>query len=148
VPLAGVAPAVPERAGARCPPDPVGPCKLEHGRVVFPDSQATVDAELARGRDETRRGLMYRKTLPEGEGMLFFLDDRKVQTFWMHNGCVPLDMLFIDDDGLIVGAAECAPVLDDGAQSVACPSRYVLAVNAGWVRRHHVQPGQRVILPR
>jgi hypothetical protein len=56
-------------------------------------------------------------------------------------------MLFIDDDGLIVGVAENAPVLDDGDQSVACTSRYVLAVNAGWVRRHGVRPGQRVTLP-
>jgi len=65
----------------------------------------------------------------------------------MHNGCIPLDMLFIDEDGLVVGVVESAAVLDDRPLWVDCPSRYVLAVNAGWVRRHKVQPGQRASLP-
>jgi uncharacterized membrane protein (UPF0127 family) len=56
-------------------------------------------------------------------------------------------MLFVDDDGTIVGIVESAPVLDDGERRVDCPSRYVLEVNAGWVRRHNVKPGQRLVLP-
>lgn len=148
VPLASVAPAVPSSAGDRCPPDRTGRFKLARGRVAFPDTGVSVDAELARTADENERGLMYRKTMPEDEGMLFALEDRKIQTFWMRDTCIPLDMLFIDEDGLIVGAVESAPVLDDGQREVDCPSRYVLEVNAGWVRRHNVKPGQHVTLPR
>jgi len=148
VPLASAAPAVPSSAGDRCPHDPTGRLKLGRARVAFPDTGASVDAELARTMDENERGLMYRMTMPEDEGMLFYLDDYKAQTFWMRNTCIPLDMLFIDDDGLIVGAVESAPVLDDGQRMVDCPSRYVLEVNAGWVRRHNVQPGQHVTVPK
>ena len=147
VPLASSAPPVPTAAGARCPSDPQGPFKLARARVQIPDAGASVDAELARSVAEGERGLMYRKSMGEDEGMFFFIDDKKVQTFWMHNTCIPLDMLFIDDDGTIVGIVESAPVLDDGARQVDCPSRYVLEVNAGWTRRHGVKPGQRVVLP-
>jgi uncharacterized protein len=146
-PLATIAPEVPKAAGNRCPADPTGRLKLARRRVTFPDAGASVDAELARSDSETERGLMYRKNMGEDEGMLFFIEEKKIQTFWMHNTCIPLDMLFIDDDGVIVGAVESAPVLDDGQQAIDCPSRYVLEVNAGWVRRHNVKPGQRVVLP-
>jgi uncharacterized membrane protein (UPF0127 family) len=148
VPLATVAPEVPQPAGKRCPPDPTGRFKLARARVTFPATGSTVDAELARTAAEDERGLMYRQEMREDEGMLFTIEDRKVQTFWMHNTCIPLDMLFIDEDGLLVGAVESAPVLDDGPRQVDCQSRYVLEVNAGWVRRHDVQPGQHVNIPK
>jgi uncharacterized membrane protein (UPF0127 family) len=64
----------------------------------------------------------------------------------MHNTCIPLDLLFIDEDGLIVGIVESAPTLNDDSRGVGCPSRFVLEVNAGWSRRHGVRPGQRVRL--
>ncbi len=147
-PLAQTAPSVPPAAGPRCPADPAGRFHLDRAPVVFPDAHASVDAELARTMDQGERGLMFRKVMGEDEGMFFFIDERRIQTFWMHNTCIPLDMIFIDDDGTIVGAVESAPVLDDGPRNVDCASRYVLEVNAGWVRRHNVQPGQHVVLPK
>ena len=147
-PLAQMAPSVPPAAGGRCPHDPTGPFHLDHAPVTFPEAHAAVDAELARTSDQGERGLMYRKVMGEEEGMFFFIEDRKVQTFWMHNTCIPLDMIFIDDDGTIVGVVESAPVLDDDPRNVNCASRYVLEVNAGWVRRHNVQPGQHASLPK
>ena len=139
---------VPAAAGSRCPPDPLKhPPALPRKRVGFPAAGASVDAEIASTPDESERGLMFRTKMDEGEGMFFVLEERKEQIFWMHNTCIPLDMLFIDEDGTIVGVVENAPVLDDDARSVACPSRFVLEVNAGWVRRHGVRPGQKVALP-
>jgi len=148
VPLAQSAPAVPPIAGDRCPPDAQGRFHLDRARVAIPEANASVTAELARTFEQGERGLMFRKEMPEDEGMFFFIEDRKIQTFWMHNTCIPLDMIFIDDDGTIVGVVESAPVLDDDPRQVNCPSRYVLEVNAGWTRRHGVKPGQRVTLPK
>jgi uncharacterized membrane protein (UPF0127 family) len=65
----------------------------------------------------------------------------------MHNTCIPLDLLYIDDDGLIVGIVENAPTLNDEPRGVGCASRYVLEVNAGWSRRHGVKAGQFASLP-
>jgi uncharacterized membrane protein (UPF0127 family) len=107
-----------------------------------------VEAELVRNDHDTTRGLMYRKSLPEDGGMLFDLGVRADHKFWMHNTCIPLDMLFVDNDGLIVGIVENVPTLNDEARSVGCPSRWVLEVNAGWSRRHGVKAAFHMTLPR
>jgi hypothetical protein len=78
--------------------------------------------------------------------MLFDLGVRDDHKFWMHNTCIPLDMLFIDDDGLIVGIEENTPTMSDDTFAVGCPSRYVLELNAGWTRKHGVVAGQKVKL--
>lgn len=134
-----------------CPPDPeVGVDKnLPVVRVTFPDArETTVDAEVVRSDHDTSRGLMYRMSMAEDHGMLFDLGTRADHKFWMHNTCIPLDLLYIDEDGLIVGIVENAPTLNDAPRGVGCPSIYVLEVNAGWSRRHGVTAGQRVTLPQ
>ena len=117
--------------------------------VTFPDAAGVaVDAELVASEHDTQRGLMYRKSMPEDRGMLFNLPlPREDHAFWMHNTCIPLDLLYVDDDGLIVGIVENAPTLNDAPRSVGCLSHYVLEVNAGWSRRHGVKAGQRMGLP-
>lgn len=106
----------------------------------------TVKVEIARTEDETARGLMYRTSMPEAEGMIFAMD-RREHTFWMRDTCLPLDMMFIDRDGTIVGIEESVPVLNDANRTVGCESTHVLEVNAGWSRRHGVKPGMKVRLP-
>ncbi len=132
-----------------CPADPEeSPPKVPVVKVTFPEvSGVAVDAELVRSEHDTMRGLMYRTSMGEGRGMLFDLRVRDDHKFWMHNTCIPLDLLYIDDDGLLVGIAENAPTLSDDSIGVGCPSRWVLEVNAGWSRRHGVKAGQRVGLP-
>jgi uncharacterized protein len=121
---------------------------LPVARVAFPDAGGVaVDAEVVRSEHDTMRGLMYRKSLGAERGMLFDLSVRDDHKFWMHNTCIPLDLLYIDEDGLLVGIVENAPTLDDTSRGVGCPSRWVLEVNAGWSRRHGVKAGQRVKLP-
>jgi hypothetical protein len=90
---------------------------------------------------------MYRKSMPEDHGMLFDLRVRDEHPFWMHNTCIPLDLIHIDDDGVIVGILENAPTLNDVSRTVGCASRYVLEVNAGWSRRHGVKAGQHMSIP-
>ena len=135
---------------ANCPPDPeTTHGKLPEVHVTFPDAggQVDVEAELVRTEHDTARGLMFRRHLSEDRGMLFDLRVRDDHKFWMHNTCIPLDLLFIDDDGLLVGIVENAPTLDDTSRGVGCPSRWVLEVNAGWSRRHGIKAGQHVNLP-
>lgn len=148
-PLASVAPAVPPPAGKACPPDPEPGLKLPVDAITFPEAPGAprVDAELVKSEHDVERGLMYRTSMPDDRGMLFKLDGRRDHTFWMHNTCISLDMLFIDDDGVIVGVSEAAPTLSDDVRSVGCPSVFVLEVNGGWVRKHGVKPGQKITIP-
>lgn len=129
----------------RCPPDPTGPPPLATATLELAEG-ARVTVEIARTQEETSRGLMYRTKLADDWGMLFAME-RREHTFWMKNTCLPLDMLFIDADGTIVGILENVPVLNETSRTVGCPSTHVLEVNGGWCRRHGVRAGQKVKLP-
>jgi hypothetical protein len=131
-----------------CPVDPEGPQKVPVARVTFPDAAgASVQAEIVSKSHDTTRGLMYRRSMPDDHGMLFHLAERMDQQFWMHNTCIPLDLVYVDTDGLVVGIVENAPTLDDSPRGVGCPSLYVLEVNAGWTRKHGVKAGQHMTIP-
>ncbi len=114
-------------------------------RGYRPSGGATVlNVEIAEKDHDRQRGLMYRTSMADDHGMIFGFEQKDDHTFWMHNTCIPLDMLFIDDDGLIVGIEENTPTLSDDTFSVGCESKYVLEVNAGWTRAHGVFAGQKV----
>ncbi|MEO8902491.1 MAG: DUF192 domain-containing protein [Polyangiaceae bacterium] len=129
-----------------CPADPGGPPDSAHDSVEFTDAPGSprLDVELARTEPEKERGLMYRTKLPEAQGMLFVWNNEQPRTFWMHNTCIPLDMMFIARDGTITGILEQVPTLNDEPRGVPCPAAYVLEVNAGWSRAHGVKPGTKV----
>lgn len=150
VPTPVEGPSIPHVASVEaCPKDPDGIPASQSAVITFPDAPThpKVDVELAVTEPQITRGLMYRRSMPEMHGMLFRLVERKEHIFWMHNTCMPLDMLFIDDDGTIVGIVEAATPLTDTTRTVGCPSVYVLEVNAGWIRRHGVRAGQKVGIP-
>ncbi|MBX3206877.1 MAG: DUF192 domain-containing protein [Labilithrix sp.] len=134
---------------ARCPPDPEPNTTLPMSEVTFPDTPGTprVEVELAKVQPHVERGLMYRRSMADDRGMLFKLEGRREHTFWMHNTCIPLDIMFVDDDGLIVGIVEGAAPLTDTTRSVGCPSSFVLEVNGGWARKRGVVPGQKITIP-
>jgi uncharacterized membrane protein (UPF0127 family) len=102
-----------------------------------------VRVEVARTPAEQRRGLMHRRELAPDAGMLFVFAREEPHSFWMENTFLPLDLLFIGDDGVVRAVVERAPLgreSDDGGVS----SRYVLEVNRGWSRAHGVKPGAKV----
>ena len=146
VPLASEAPP-PAEPAASCPADPVeSPPELGRGYVTFVDVPGAprIGVEVADDPAERERGLMYRTSMPEEQGMLFSWPDERVRSFWMRNTCIPLDMLFIDSDGFVLGILEQVPVMNERSRSIPCPAAHVLEVNAGYCRSHGVKPGQRV----
>jgi len=121
---------------------------LKHGKIAIPEAKGapTIDVEVADTPATEERGLMYRTKLGAEQGMIFVWPHESMRTFWMHNTCLPLDMLFIAKDGTIVGLLEQVPVLNDKVRQVGCPAAYVLEMNAGWSRRHGVKPGMKLDL--
>jgi hypothetical protein len=103
--------------------------------------------ELAVTNDERARGLMFRKELPEGRGMLFdFKPDQEV-AMWMKNTYVSLDMIFIRGDGRILRIAENTTPLSENIISSGGNVRGVLEVVAGTAKKLGIAPGDRVAHP-
>ena len=116
------------------------------GAVVFllPDGgERRVAVEVARTARQIERGLMHRQHLPPDSGMLFLLRRDKIQTFWMKNTLIPLDMIFVAGSMDVVGVVENAEPKTMTSRHVSRPSQYVVEVNGGWARAHGVGVGAR-----
>lgn len=129
-----------------CPHDPGGMPPVGRGWVTFADAQGAprIAVEIATTPAWHERGLMYRTAMPDDQGMLFSWESEQVRTFWMHDTCIPLDMMYVAADGTIVGVLEEVPAMDETPRAVPCPASHVLEVNAGYTRAHGIAPGQRI----
>ncbi|MDR0497591.1 MAG: DUF192 domain-containing protein [Treponema sp.] len=106
---------------------------------------ATVKAEIARTHDERNKGLMHRKKINDGEGMLFVFDKDQVLSFWMKNTSIPLSIAFIASDGRIVEIKDLQPHDENPVKSNRSV-RYALEVPQGWFNRAGVRPGDTLKL--
>ena len=100
--------------------------------------------ELATNEAERARGLMFRKELPDGYGMLFDFKYDQPANFWMHNTYISLDIIFIKSDGHILRIAERAKPMSDDLIPSGGPVRAVLEVIGGTAHRLGIAPGDSV----
>jgi len=123
-----------------------GPSEAAAASVVVDtgERQVTFRVELARTEPEREKGLMYREHLAPDAGMLFLFERSSVQTFWMKNTLIPLDMIFIAPDHTIAGVVADAQPLTLTARSVNEPSQYVLEIGGGLASRLGIRAGARV----
>jgi hypothetical protein len=104
----------------------------------------TFQVEMAITPEEKEHGLMFRRELPDGQGMLFdFQFDQNV-AFWMKNTYIPLDMLFIRADGRILRIAENTEPLSERNIPSGGPVRAVLEVIGGTAKKLGIAPGDHV----
>ena len=101
--------------------------------------------ELAVTSDQRQQGLMYRQRLPADAGMLFLYPAARPVSMWMKNTLIPLDMLFIGNDGRILHIAERAIPRSTATISSMRPVRAVLELNGGTAARLMIQVGDRVL---
>ncbi|MGD9740647.1 MAG: DUF192 domain-containing protein [Bauldia sp.] len=95
---------------------------------------------------ERQRGLMYRPEMAADHGMVFDFFVEAPVSFWMANTLIPLDMIFIREDGTVFSIAKnTTPLSLDGVPSGG-PVRYVLEVNGGTADLIGLQPGDRIDL--
>ena len=103
--------------------------------------------EMATTEEERQQGLMYRKELPDGKGMLFDFSPEQQISMWMKNTYISLDMIFIRADGRILRIAENTEPLSTKIISSGGLARGVLEVIAGTAQKYGIQPGDRVAHP-
>jgi len=111
------------------------------------------DVEIADNQEARARGLMFRDSMPADHGMLFIFESSYVQTFWMKNTRIPLDILYFDSNYKLVSVQQRVPPCRNGGDS--CPTypsnghaQYVLELNAGMADKLGVKPGDELKVTR
>ena len=101
----------------------------------------TVKMKVAKNKNEKIRGLMFRKYLDITEGMLF----KNINSVWMKNTYVPLDVIFLDNDYRVIGFVEDTVPLSLNAVTIDKKSDHILEVVSGFIRTNNVKIGKKMI---
>ena len=112
-------------------------------RVNLSAGMHQIDAQVAQTYEQRMIGLMFRKEMPQHEGMLFVFEQPTVQCFWMKNTLLPLSAAFLADDGTVINVADMKPQSLDSHCS-AKPVRFVLEMHQGWFARKGIKPGMKL----
>ncbi|MEJ6023094.1 DUF192 domain-containing protein [Ramlibacter sp. PS4R-6] len=120
--------------------------QMDLPRVKLAAGMHQIDAQVAADLNTRMVGLMFRKEMPQHEGMLFVFDQPSVQCFWMRNTLLPLSAAFIADDGTIVNVEDMKPLTEESHCSKK-PVRYVLEMNQGWFAKKGIKPGAKLSGP-
>ena len=99
--------------------------------------------DVARSEAERHKGLMFVKPgeLAPNRGMIFVYPEDSDHKMWMRNTYLSLDMLFLNTDNKVVGVLEHVPILNEEIRGVSQPSRYVIELNAGTIKRNKISVG-------
>ncbi|MBU4530677.1 MAG: DUF192 domain-containing protein [Hoeflea sp.] len=111
--------------------------------ITTGNGPVSFSVELALTPETRASGLMHRQSMDSDHGMLFRFDQTRQVLMWMKNTPLPLDMLFIDDAGTIVGIAEDTTPFSENVIASPGPVRYVLELNAGTAGRKSISVGDR-----
>jgi len=106
--------------------------------------KVTLNIEVAKTPSEREKGLMFRKSLGEFDGMLFVFDREENLNFWMKNTFIPLDIAYINKKGIINEIYYMAPVDISKIYGSINPAMYALEVNAGWFAKNKIKIGSKI----
>jgi uncharacterized protein len=103
-------------------------------------------AEIMRTNEEMARGLMFRHGLPQSTAMVFLVDPPQKVQFWMRNTLIPLDMIFVDEHGIIQEIVTRYDTESDAATASSGPVGLVIEVNADIAKDMGIVVGDKVDL--
>ena len=111
------------------------------------DSEYIFNIEIAVTEKERSRGLMYRKELKQTEGMLFLYPEKQIIKMWMKNTLIPLDMIFINNNGKIIDIFKMTIPKDLTPIGPNVKLKGVLEINGGLTSYLHINKGDFIIHP-
>ena len=115
--------------------------------VISTGDTHTFAVEIANTDAQRARGLMYRTEMPSQKGMLFLFEENRIVTMWMKNTYIPLDILFINQKGVIVHIAQSTVPESLDFISSWKPVISALELNAGVTNRLNIQVGDKIDHP-
>ena len=104
--------------------------------------------EVATTPAQMEQGLMFRQKLAPDAGMIFDYGGPSMASMWMKNTLIPLDMLFVDQQGRIIGIHERAVPQSLATISTPGPARAVIELNGGTAARLGIHAGDKVLFPQ
>jgi uncharacterized membrane protein (UPF0127 family) len=117
---------------------------LENLEILTKTGIRVFNVEFVQTEEQRRIGLMFRKEMPDGEGMLFDFIRPQPVAMWMRNTYVSLDMIFIRADGTIANIAKNTEPLSERSIYAEGFVKGVLEVVAGTADRYGIAPGDKV----
>jgi uncharacterized membrane protein (UPF0127 family) len=105
-----------------------------------------IHAEIADTEEKRSRGLMFRKNMKSGSGMIFVFPGERQLDFWMKDTYIPLSIAFVSSSGEIVRTCDMKPLDISITYPSIIPAQYAIEVNMGWFRKHNISRGCRVIV--
>ncbi len=114
--------------------------------------RAAMHLWVARSERSHELGLMERTHLDPAQGMIFVFGRNNERYFWMKDTLMPLDMVFIEHDGLVRAVFSRVPVLAPGTPDSAIPlihasAQYVVELGAGEALRLGIVAGEKLAIP-
>ncbi len=120
----------------------------KEGELTFTDSlgnaKIKIDLEIADNEYERQLGLMNRKSMEENQGMLFIFQYERMQSFWMRNTLIPLDMMFVNKDNKIITIHKNTKTLSAQSYPSTGPSIYVVEVVGGFTDKYKIVVGDKI----
>jgi uncharacterized protein len=115
-------------------------------RVIdgFEQELVSIAIEVAETEEAITRGLMGRQRLPERSGMLFKMPQTRIQSFWMANTPLALDITFVSADSTVINTAKYTRPFSSESHTSEAPARFVVETPAGFTDTHDIAPGDRV----
>lgn len=124
------------------------PTFRKDGTLVFEnaknDTLLEVNIEIATNDKERARGLMYRPQMDKRNAMLFIMDKEEIQSFWMHNTIISLDIIYINSNFEIVDIHKNTKTQNNNSLPSAQPAKYVLEVNSGICEEFNINIGDKI----
>lgn len=124
----------------------------KEGELTFNSAEnnfiSKIDIEIADDEESRATGLMFRDKMDQSEGMLFVFPNEELQSFWMKNTILPLDIIFVNSKMEIVKIQKNAePYSKESLPSVK-PAQYVVEVNAGYCDKLRIKESDKIVWRR
>lgn len=103
-----------------------------------------IDVEIADTDRKRALGLMYRKTMEEGQGMLFVFPISEPQSFWMKNTIISLDIMYVNENKEIVKIHKNTIPFSEKSLPSEKKAMYVVEVIGGFSDKYDINEGDKI----
>jgi uncharacterized membrane protein (UPF0127 family) len=121
-------------------------CAFSESLLPITISNTTLHVEIANTHQKRVQGFQHRKVLPRDQGMLFVFPKKQTLTFWMKDTSIPLDIAFIDSEGVVFQIEAMTPF---SWRPIRSQKKCALALEVcqGWFQKKGICVNTQALIP-